>query len=858
MDDEISAHLAMRIDELRVLGLSQSDAEAEARRRFGDTDAFRSHAERRATRRGRRLAAARWAEELGQDMRAAMRQWRHAPALGAIVVLTLALSIGATTAVYGVVHRLLLAPLPYADGNGIVSLEMRKNGEGNFRWDIDPALYQLWAARSRTLDEFAGYTWSHFPVGDASRDTVPVALVTPSFLPMLRVRPSLGRGFTNDDARRGAPPVAILGDSVWQTEFAGNPNVIGRSITVNGNVCTIIGVLPAHVGPPAEREPLPAVWIPLDLGSVGQFQGFARLRPGISSARASQELDAIRRMLPDTGWMKGRRGEARTAADRVEPQQRSAVEVLFIAAGGLLLIACADVAGLLLMRGWARRREFAVRQVLGAGRGRLARMLLTESLLLAIPAGALGVLVAWLGLRPAALGYFADVRLDAPVLAWTAALSIATVLLFGIGPALFAGERSLDGALRTGGSGPGTGRASGRAHVGLIVAQIALSLMFLAAAGVLARSFVALVRTPVGYEPKGLMEVSVKRARPPNGKTSRRFTPAERAAALRTLHDALAAMPGVAEVAIGSLPLTSIIPGPSVVEGPAGVRPVDVETVAGAEVSPDYFRVARIQLARGRGFDANPQSAGGEVVVNESLARLLWPDRDPLGARLRLGGNGNLGEWRTVVGIANDARMPGGRAPEFYALQMYLSPSDDHPSAGSFVLRARGDPAALQPALVRAIERADVGATLRGVTTAETQLEYAYRGPRVAMFILGAFALLALLLTAVGLFGIVAFAVARRTREIGIRVALGADPASLTRSILGQSLKLASIGCSIGLAGAYGGARGLSSLVYHVRPTDPMSFAGAIALMAIIAVMAAAFPVRQALRVDPADTLRAE
>lgn len=854
MDDEVAAHLAMRINELRAAGMSEADAESEALRRFGDTHEFQHHVERRAARRGRRLAVLRWGEEFAQDMRAAMRQLRRTPALSGVVVLTLALSIGAMTAVYGVVHQLLLAPLPYADGNRIVSLEMRKNTDGNFRWTIDASLYELWAARSRTLEEFAAYDWERSAVGGAAPDTVPVASVTPSFLPMLRIRPTLGRVFTDDDARRGAPPVAILSDSLWQTQFAGSPDVIGQSITVNGTARAVVGVLPGRwrVVLPAERSPLPALWLPLDV-AAHQVNAFARLRPGMTSAKASQELDAIRRMFPDTGWMKGRRGEARTAADRVEPQQRSAVELLFIAAGGLLLIACADVAGLLLMRGWARRREFAMRQVLGAGRGRLARMLLTESLLLAIPGGILGIAVAWLGLRPAALGYFADVRLDAAVLAWTAALSIATVLLFGIGPALLAGERSLDDALRAGGPGPGASRASGRAHVGLIVSQIALSLMFLAAAGVLARSFVALIRTPIGYEPKGLVEVSVKRAPPPRGKGVQRLTPAERAAAMRALRAAFAATPGVSEVAVGSLPLTNIIPGPSAVEGPSGVRSIDFETTAGAEVSPDYFQVARIQLARGRGFSPSP--AGGEVVINDALARSLWPDRDALGARLRLGGNS--AEWETVVGIANDVQMPGGRAAEFYAYQMYLSLRDDEPAA-SFILRARGDPATLRPTLERVIERAGVGAALRNVTTAEAQLEYAYRGPRVAMFILGAFALLALLLTAVGLFGIVAFAVARRTREIGIRVALGADPATLTRSILGQSLKLAVFGCAIGLAGAYGAARGLSSLAYHVRPTDPVSIGGAVALMVAVALTAAVFPVRQALRVDPADTLRVE
>jgi predicted permease len=479
-------------------------------------------------------------------------------------------------------------------------------------------------------------------------------------------------------------------------------------------------------------------------------------------------------------------------------------------------------------------------------------MLLSECLLLAIPAGALGVLVAWLGLRPAALGYFADVQVDARVFAWSAALSIMTVLLFGVGPAILAGERSLDGALRGGGPSIGSGRASGRAHVGLIVAQIALSMMFLAAAGVMARSFVALIRTPVGFDPKGLVEVSVGVTARPSQKSAEHSTPAQPSFGWSALQRTLAATPGVTAVAVGSLPFTRIGPGPSAVEGTGGVRPTGIETTAESEVSPDYFAVAGVALVRGRGFSANADVANREVVINESLARSLWPDRDPLGARLRVGDS----TWLTVVGIANDVRLPGGRAADFFGLQMYLAAGDDYPL--DLVVRTRVDPVALQPTLARAIERAGLGAKLHSITTAETQLEYVYRGPRVAMFILSGFAILALVLTAVGLFGIVAFAVARRTREIGIRVALGADPASLTRSILGQSLTLAAIGCAIGLAGAYAAARGLSSLVYHVRPTDPVSFSGAVVLMIVVATTAAALPVRQALRVDPADTLRAE
>lgn len=850
MDEELETHLAMRVEELRALGMNEADADAEARRRFGSADDFRAHTAQRATRRARGLDLARWISECAQDLRMALRQLRKTPALSTIVVLTLGLSIGATTAVYGVVHRLLLDPLPYPDGNRIVSLEVWKPGDGDFRWSLNAETYQLWAARSHTLEDFAAYHWERYALSNDApaagvQDTVKAAVVTPSFLPMLRVQPSLGRGFAPSDAEHGAPAVALLGDSIWHARFGADARVLGRVIYVNGVPRTIVGVLPAHVNAPVYGDDSPSVWLPQNMNPGTDGDGFARLRPGVTSATASRELDAILHTLPDTGELKGKFGQARTAADRVDPHRRRAVEVLFAAAGGLLLIACADIAGLLLMRGWARRREFAIRQALGAGRGRLARLLLTESILLALLGGALGLLVAWLALRPGALGYFADAGLDAATLLWTAAASMGTVLLFGVGPAFLAWERSLDSALRAGGAGGGTSRAAWRAHAGIVVGQIALSLMFLAAAGVLARSFVALVRTPIGYQAEGLMEATVIRA-----------PTAQRAATMRALREALAATPGVTEVAIGTLPMTHIEPGPSAVERADGVRASDVEVSAAARVGPGYFRVAHIPLVRGRAFDANPAVAAHEIVVNQTLARHLWPERDALGGRLRFG-NGRDAEWLTVVGIAGDVVMPGGRAAEFFNLQMYF-PTDDGESTGGLVLRARGDPATLRPMLARAIERAGVRATLRNVVTAESTLEYAYRQPRYAAALFGAFALFAVVLAAVGLFGIVAFAVARRTREIGIRVALGADPMMLTRTILGRSLRLVAVGCAIGLVGAYASARALTALLYQVSPTDPVALGGAIALLTAVALAASAIPVRRALRIDPTETLRAE
>ncbi|MHB1222812.1 MAG: FtsX-like permease family protein [Gemmatimonadaceae bacterium] len=596
------------------------------------------------------------------------------------------------------------------------------------------------------------------------------------------------------------------------------------------------------------------VLLPQDLHSALWVErAFARIKPGVSSAAASRELEAILRTLPDTSMSKELHAEALTAPEQLDPRRRRAVEVLFAAAAGLLLIGCADVAGLLLMRGWARRREFAIRRALGAGRGRLARQLLTESLLLAAPSGALGLLVAWLGLRaavavrPWTLGFLDAVQLDGATFLWTAAASMATALLFGVGPALLAGRQPLDGAIRTGGAGAGRSGAAGRAHATLVVGQVALSLMFLSAAGVLAQSFVSLIRTPVGYEPAGLVELSVRGAPAGNGGPARD-------AVVRAVREALAATPGVSEVAVGTLPLTRL-GGVGAVEGPSGVQPVDIST-AMAYVSPEYFRVARIPLVRGRGFDASHAAATGEVVINQTLARRLWPDRDALGARLRLFDRRDAG-WLTVVGVAGDLQMPGAAA-ELFGLQVYRPASASTEFVGSLVLRARGDTAALRPLLARAIERAGVGVTIGDMVTAEWTLDFAFGGPRFALTLFGAFAVLAVALAAVGLFGIVAYAVARRTREIGIRVALGADPAALTRTILGRSLRLVAVGCTIGVVGAYGASRALTALVYGVSPTDPVALGGAVVLLVVVALAASAIPVRRALRVDPANTLRTE
>src|SRR5690349_1236644 len=394
-------HLAMRVAEFRQRGMSDADAHAEALRHFGDPEEFRAYSARRATRRVGWHGTAQWFGEWGQDVRIATRQFRNAPRFVAIAVLTLALGIGANAAVFSVVYHLLLAPLPYPDGNRIVALEVRPVDAPDVPFGLGTAVLDLWRARTRSLVDVSAYVHSTVRVGaETAHDSLTAAYITPTFLPMLRVRPAIGRGFSPSDARRGAPPVMMIGHGLWQTRFGGARDVVGKVARVDGIERTIVGVLPPGLRVPMVDDDTAAVWLPFTVDSARRVDAaFARLRPRVTSADASRELQSIVRQLPDTGWLKGARARARTAAELLGPRERNAIEILFIAAAALLVIACANVASLLLMRSWNRQREFAIRRALGAGRPRLARQLLTEGVMLAAMSGALGILIAWLGLR---------------------------------------------------------------------------------------------------------------------------------------------------------------------------------------------------------------------------------------------------------------------------------------------------------------------------------------------------------------------------------------------------------------------------------------------------------------------------
>ena len=854
--EELAMHRELLAADLERHGLAPDAADAAARRAMGNETLMREAS------RGVWLA---WGvESLLKDWRYAWRGLRRSPAFTALVVITVALTIAANTIVFSVIQHVLRAPLPFADGNRIVRLGWESISDPQVgQFGIGTDIYRRLRVGSRTLEELTAVTRQQYRIGDDPEESaVAVASITPSLLPMLRVRPALGRGFTPDDARLGAPAVMMIGFAMWQARYAGAGDVLGQVVTVNGIPRTIVGVTPDGFDLPMSLDQTPDLWFPLALDTVATVNSaLARLRRGATSAGATREMEAIARAMPDTGSNRGYRLVATTARDRVDASDARAIQLLFATVCGLLLIACANIANLLLMRGWTRRRELAIRLALGAGRARLARQLLTESLLLAVLGGGIGLLVAWRGvhaliaiypgsLTMGTLGSLEGVSLDGTVLAWTAAVSVATGLLFGVGPALLAGDRSLGDALRTGGrTAVGSGAARRLRNV-LIVAEIALSLVFLAAAGLLVRSFIALAGTPIGYDPIGLAAIETKLPRRP--------APAGRAAAEAALIDAVRATPGVREATLGGLPQTMVGAGPFAIDGATGPQVIDLPFCEMPFVGPNYFHVARIPLIRGRTFDASdPAAASRELVVNEALARRLWPGRSALGARLRVGDGANA-RWLTVVGVAGDIPLPG-TSGDLFNLQMYRPTSAASGVVNTLLVRVNGRASALEPALRRAVEGAGAAAKLERVLMAD---DIVYRRifarPRFALAVFGLFATIALAVCAAGLYGIIAYAVTQRTREIGVRVALGAEPAAVARLVLADSGRLVLMGGALGLVAAFSATRVLASFLYQVRPSDPAALGGAVSLLVVVALIATLIPVRRALQIDPMDALRTD
>jgi putative ABC transport system permease protein len=802
-------------------------------------------------------------QTLWQDLRFGARMLLKNPGFTLIVLLTLALGIGANTAIFSVVNAVMLRQLPFANADRLVRLNESNPERGWPTFSASHPNFLDWRARNQSFEAMAATGGASFNLSAGGEvEVVRGAAITADFLPVLGVAPALGRNFLPEEDRPGgATRVALFTHGFWQRRFGGDPAIVGKTLTINDNPFTVVGVLPESFTWGAGNELFtPLAPDPARSRGDHRLLVIGRLKPGVTWERALADLNAIAQQLAQQ-YPESNKGWSVTGQrfyDWIVPEQsRRALLVFAGAVIFVLLIACSNVANLLLARAAARQKEMAIRLALGAGRGRIIRQLLCEALLLALVAGALGLLVAvWTvdalkTMNPTALPRLDELSVDGRVLAFSLLISLTTGLLFGLFPALQASRPDVHETLKEGArSGDG---ASGRQRVrgALVIAEVALSVTLLIGAGLLLRSFAKLQDVKLGFAPENLltMRISLPRNRYPGDQEAWAF--------YTRLLEEVKALPGVRDAA-----LTSLVPfggggtaGEVQIPGRAAAPDGSQPSAAWRVVSPGYLRTLGVPL-RGRDFDERDTAASQPVtIISEEMARRYWPGEDPLGKPVTLRSLGN--RTYTIIGIAGDIRSFG---PENEPGPMSYVSTAVFPLAiqSSLVVRTGAEPAA-QTAAVRGVLRSmDATVPVFNIQTVEQLLYDSLGSRRFNMFLLGSFAGVALLLASVGLFGVMAYLVSQRTREIGIRLALGARPRDVFRLVIGRGMLLASVGAAVGLVAAFGLARYLETLLFQIEPTDALAFTVAPALLLGVALLACYAPARRATKVDPMIALKCE
>lgn len=807
--------------------------------------------------------------DFGQDLRFGARMLLNAPGFTLVVVATLALGIGVNTAVYSVVDAVLFRPLPFASPDRLVEIWQqdpnRQYAYPGLRWDA----FQEWRNQSSLFERVEAYSQRSFTLtGGGEPETVNAPAVSSGLFAMLGVHPQLGRPFQASDAELGANRVAVISDGFWKKHFGGSPDALGKTLTLSDQPYTVIGVMPPKFKYPYGKFQL---WAPLPLTAADEqkrpirFNAVARLRSDLALPTAQATLDDLGKRLatekPDPrGW-----GTKLSRLDerRANPGPRRALLVLLGAVGFVLLLACANAANLMLARSANRQGEIAVRLALGAGRGRLVRQLLTESLMLALLGGALGVALAWFGVEwlakfvPSELTFLSinEISLERRVLFFTLGVTLLTGVGFGLLPALKASNPDLQQALK-GAAGKATAdRAQKRLRSALVIAEVALSLVLLVGAGLLMRSFLRLSSAPPGFDPKNLIAADLSL-------TQRRYqTLAQEEDFFNRLNATIKAVPGVESVTVaagvppqgGGITFDLEVE----VEGRAPEPPDPKMVLPFSHIDPHYFQTLRIPILQGRTFGAEDTvNAPQAMIINEEMARRYWPNENPVGRRIRFSKDG---KWKTVVGVAGDVTL-GKPGDGFSRMEIYYPWSQESRRAGqrTLIVRTTAEANGLIAAVKNGIWALDKDQPIYQINLVEDRLSDALAEPRFYLFLFGCFAGLTLLLVSMGIYGVMTYSMAQRTREIGIRMALGAGRVDVLKLALKHGMRLTLIGVGIGIAASYALSRLMASLLFGAPATDPATFAGVAFLLTVVSLLACYIPARRATNIDPLVALRDE
>jgi putative ABC transport system permease protein len=892
LDEELRYHIEQQTEQNLRLGMNPEEARQAALKSFGGIE--------QAKERSRDTRSVRWLDDLWHDLYYSARSLSKKPVFALAVILTLSLGVGANTAIFSVYNGIILKPLPYKDPDRLFSI--RRSDKRGIRYqpgidsnfgNFSPGGFHDWRERSRSFESITAYRLNSTILSDTDRTIYVTGLrVASRFFETNGVGAHFGRTFTDRDYAPDAPRVVIFANDLWRNQYAADPQIIGRTVSIDGLPHTVVGVMPPGFWPVIST--VPRIWIPYSFSADeranrkgGGWNAIARLRPGVTFDQAQNEMDLIAAQLEaDYPEYNRNKGIVLVPSDADLAGSLGIFGQLFslllYAVGLVLLIACVNVANLLLVRAAEREREFALRAALGASRGRLLRQLLTENLLLALLGGAFGLLLGATGMRAlvallsGSVPRLDDLRFDWQAFAFTALVSLATGLIFGLFPAIRAARPELQNAMKDGGHGAASSRKARSIGNLLVIGEVALALLLLIGAGLIVQSFIRLQLSDPGFATSRLLTVKVNVPDYKYGRTTVDSQPGSkefvtRIKLYRQAEERLNALSGVESAAISDrLP---VINGPE----PTGISVDGRGTVADNfddcgelrraglpchgvvgvnRVTPAYFRTVGLRLISGRLFDARDRDDAPMVaLINEAAAQKYWPDENPIGKRFTL----NFTTWfpkAEVIGIVSDIKTDGldhPPYPEIYRPDAQL-PSDDC----FLIIRTRIDPETVAGAVREEMGRIDRDIPLRSVRTMDGVIADNLWRARLSAWLFGLFAALATALAAAGLYGVMSYSVNQRVREIGLRMALGAEAGDVLRMVIGEGFKLTIVGLTIGLAAAFALSRFIASLLFGVAPNDPPTYVGVALLLAIVALIACYRPARRASKTEPIVALKCE